>query len=396
MQSPFNCSDQALTKLITTRVILIRHGRSSFNDLKLYQGSSDTSILTEQGYQSAHQVGQFLKAESIDAIYVSPLKRVQQTTDALLKSVNFSSPKQLEIHPSLREIEMGSWEGRSFQEIQQTEVQAYSCWKQRPHEFMLEMPQAFGAITAKTTATVALPTYCYPVLDLYDRVRHFWQEILPRHQSQTVAIVSHGGTNRALISTAIGLPPARFHSLQQSNCGINILQFSEGCLKGGYLKTLNLTTPIGEILPKLKEGKQGLRLLLLPAESTSRSAISLSELLRNITIEFSLSITSPVAHSLTQEILRFHPQTIQLQSQQDSFLHHWQQTIATKSSHSSQLMTGLVIAQSTDIQKLLGNAIGLPPTDHWRLQVQPGALSILHYPAANCLPVVQAINFSSK
>ena len=35
----------------------------------------------------------------------------------------------------------------------------------------------------------------------------FWQKVLSKHQGQTILIVAHGGTNRALINTAIGLQP---------------------------------------------------------------------------------------------------------------------------------------------------------------------------------------------
>jgi phosphoserine phosphatase len=371
---------------LNTRVILIRHGRSTFNQLKLYQGSSDASVLTEQGFDSARRVGKFLKGESIDAIYSSPLKRVQQTVDVLLKELS-GFPKRLEVHSSLREIEMSNWEGRSFQDVQETEPDAYQCWKQRPHEFrLLSRP-----IDTPGTVAIALQTYSHPVLDLYDRATQFWQEILPRHRGQTVVIVSHGGTNRALISTAIELAPARFHSLQQSNCGISILNFSGDFT--AQLETLNLTTPIGETPPKLKEGKQGLRLLLLPAETPLFSTVQMTELLRDVAIDFSLSNSSDAAQLLIAQLLQNH-KTVQIQSDKARFLHHWQRTIAVKSNYSSELVTGLAVAQTADIQGILGEAIGLNPNHYDRLQIQPGALSILHYPTANHSPVVQALNFA--
>ncbi|NJN20872.1 MAG: histidine phosphatase family protein [Leptolyngbya sp. RL_3_1] len=55
-----------------TRVILLRHGRSTLNDAGCYQGSSDQSDLTSQGVLASRQVGQFLAHCPIDAIYVSP------------------------------------------------------------------------------------------------------------------------------------------------------------------------------------------------------------------------------------------------------------------------------------------------------------------------------------
>ncbi|NJL20703.1 MAG: histidine phosphatase family protein [Leptolyngbyaceae cyanobacterium SM1_3_5] len=377
MRSPSN---------FNTRVILIRHGRSTFNQLKLYQGSSDASVLTEQGYDTACQVGQLLSDRSIDAIYSSPLKRVQQTVNALLEEF-YDRPKHLEVHPSLREIEMSNWEGRSYRDVQQTEPETYQCWKQQPHEFRLQSRDA----DATGSIAVVTQTHSYPVLDLFDRTRQFWQEILPRHRGQTIVIVSHGGTNRALISTAIELAPARFHSLQQSNCGISILNFSS---ETAQLETLNLTAPIGEALPKLKEGKQGIRLLLLPVESPLSSAVCLSERLKNTAIDFSLTSVSDIAQNLAAQVLCHHPKTVGIQSNAAHSLLNWQRTIATKSSYSSELITGLVVAQTREIQQALGEAIGLNPNHHDRLQVQPGTLSVLHYPTANYSPVIQALNFA--
>lgn len=387
MQSP----SRDVASKDSTRVILVRHGRSTFNQLQLYQGSSDASVLTEQGYETARQVGKFLKDEAIAAIYTSPLQRVQQTVDAMIESLDFSCPKRLEIHPSLREIELPGWEGRSFRDIQQAEPDAYRCWKQRPQEFSLA--QADTLVSSSGAVAVAVKTHSYPVLDLYERTQQFWQDILPRHRGQTIVIASHGGTNRALIGTALGLSPTCFHSLQQSNCGISILNFPANGLTG-YLETLNLTTPLGETLPKLKEGKQGLRLLLLPTKSPVTAALPLAELLRDVPIEFSLTSSSDKAQALTDRILQYHAQTVQLQSQQERFLLNWQHTIAAKSSYSSQIMTGLVVAQTADVQQILADVIGLCPSQHWRLPIQPGTLSVLHYPTANQAPVVQALNFA--
>lgn len=375
----------------TTRVILIRHGRSTFNERKLYQGSSNASVLTEQGWQTAGQVGQYLKEQPIEAIYSSPLKRVRQTVEAILETMleTLPSTPDLHIHPGLREIDLHDWEGQSFQFVQETYAADYQCWKQRPHEFQLAADTITSLDASRRATAVAIQTRCFPVLDLYERAQQFWQDVLRHHPGQTIAVVGHGGTNRALISTALGLAAERFHCLQQSNCGISLLHFSDSCLAAGHLQTLNLTTPLGESLPKLKEGKQGLRLLLLPSESTSQSIEPLSARLREVAIEFSLA--SPDS-TIADHLLQHHPATVQLQSQQEQFLLHWQRTIEAKSSDSPHLIAGLVVAKSNDIQHIIGEAIGLSPSQRWRLQVQPGALSVLHYPVVAHSPVLQAFN----
>jgi phosphohistidine phosphatase SixA len=68
---------------LTTRVILVRHGQSTYNLKKLIQGQIDVSTLTDLGVAQARQVGETLKAIAFDAIYASPLKRAFQTASTI-------------------------------------------------------------------------------------------------------------------------------------------------------------------------------------------------------------------------------------------------------------------------------------------------------------------------
>ena len=77
-----------------TRVILVRHGRSTFNDQGRYQGSSNQSVLTQQGIDASHLVGKHLSLTPIDTIYASPLQRVQQTAQAISKGMGRQLPIQ--------------------------------------------------------------------------------------------------------------------------------------------------------------------------------------------------------------------------------------------------------------------------------------------------------------
>ncbi|MEO0771139.1 MAG: histidine phosphatase family protein, partial [Cyanobacteria bacterium J06649_4] len=53
----------------STRIILVRHGRSTFNDQGRYQGSSNQSVLTSHGITTAQLVGDSLTHIPIDIIY---------------------------------------------------------------------------------------------------------------------------------------------------------------------------------------------------------------------------------------------------------------------------------------------------------------------------------------
>ena len=60
------------------RLVLVRHGLSSFNAKGLIQGRTDDSLLTDEGYEQARKAGKALSKINFDKIYSSPLVRGQR------------------------------------------------------------------------------------------------------------------------------------------------------------------------------------------------------------------------------------------------------------------------------------------------------------------------------
>ena len=69
---------------MSLRILLVRHGLSSFNLEHRIQGRDDLSNLTETGVQQALATGEALRDLTIDAAYSSPLRRAHDTATALL------------------------------------------------------------------------------------------------------------------------------------------------------------------------------------------------------------------------------------------------------------------------------------------------------------------------
>jgi probable phosphoglycerate mutase len=371
-----------------TRVILVRHGRSSFNEQGRYQGSSNESVLTEKGRQTAQQTAQFLKEMAIDAIYASPLNRVKQTVYEMINATgDIWTNKSIQLVDDLREIEMYHWEGRPFQQVREQYPDDYQCWKERPHEFKMAPSDE---------------SQVFPVLDLYQRAQTFWQKILPQHLGQTLLIVSHGGTNHALLNTALGITAEHHHTIQQSNCGVSILEF-EPQHPLAQLQAINLTQHLGETLPKVKEGKQGLRLILVPTPTGEAEVTAIAQALQSVAIDFSLNITGEPSSAMMQQILHTHPSTVQFQTRREDFAQAWQRSIAHQRQRLSlEMMTGLVITNSTNLIWLITQALQHrvdPMTNNNlldRIHLQPGTFSVLHYPSAVHPPILQALNFGLR
>ena len=66
------------TKLLSMRVIILRHGQSTYNIQGRIQGRSDLSVLTDRGREDARLTSAAFQGLEFDAAYASPLQRAQQ------------------------------------------------------------------------------------------------------------------------------------------------------------------------------------------------------------------------------------------------------------------------------------------------------------------------------
>ena len=206
-------------------------------------------MLTPAGKTTARQVAVALKGISFDAVYSSPLKRATETAEIIVNELDTGDRPIPQYQPLelLLEIDLPLWEGLRRPEVKAKYPDEYQIWKQRPHELCMSTPQGEH----------------FPVLALHKQAKQCWQKILTRHQDDTILVVAHNGINRCLISTALGIAPERYHCVQQSNCGITVLNFTGSLGDPVQLESMNLTAHTGEKIPKPRPDHHGPRLLLV-------------------------------------------------------------------------------------------------------------------------------------
>lgn len=437
-----------------TRIILVRHGKSTYNQERRIQGRLDKSILTEAGRSAALQVGDTLSSIAFDAAYTSPLQRAKETAEIILSRL--TNPPQLQPTDKLMEIDLPLWEGMLRQDAIDKFPEAYQQWQKQPDKFSMKLPSADGEIEH------------FPVLAVFASARQFWKELLSRHRDGTILVVGHNGINRALIATASEISPDYYQSIQQSNCGISVINFGTSPVTTDeqvdpkkklavQLESLNLTAHTGEIFPKPRDGHQGPRLLLVrhgetdwnkagkfqgqidvPLNDNGRQQSQrAAELLKDVKLDFAISSSMLRPKETAEIILKYHgglqlelrdelreishglwegkfeseieasypglleewktsPETVQM-PEGENLQHVWTRAIASwREIVQSVSGTGIVVAHDAINKAILCHIFGLEPEHFWKFKQGNGAVSVIDYPhGPEGLPVLQAMNVTT-
>lgn len=158
-----------------TKLILVRHGESVGNKLKIFTGHTDLD-LTDLGIKQAKAVCEYLEPYHIDKIYSSDLIRARNTAlpTAQKRGLNIITSK------NLREIYAGSWEKMSFKDIEKNYTDDYYIWK--------------------NDIGKAICTNGESVNELKLRVEKEIHRIVYENEGKNIMVVSHGTPIRAMFT----------------------------------------------------------------------------------------------------------------------------------------------------------------------------------------------------
>ena len=293
------------------RLLLVRHGLSSFNKERRIQGRDDLSNLSEEGHEQARALGRSLQDVSIQAIYSSPLQRAAATTASLLETKGGQTPHPV-FDDGLLEVDLEPWSGQTIDELMQGSTEAYKIWKQRPME--LELQRRDGSSYK-------------PLPELMEQAQDFISKLLERHPANgndTVLVVAHNAILRCLMLVLLGEPDHGFRRLRVDNTSLSVFNIRPG--ENGpqvQIECLNSTT---HLQPLPEKGKNA-RLILVRHGETDwnkagrfqgqidiplnengrRQAAAARDFLKDIPIDRAWSSTLSRPTETAQIILEAHP-----------------------------------------------------------------------------------------
>nr|KJB69517.1 hypothetical protein B456_011G027700 [Gossypium raimondii] len=167
------------------KVILVRHGLSTWNEEGRVQGSSNLSVLTEAGVKQAERCRHALAKMHFDKCFSSPISRAKTTAEVLWQG----REEPLVFLDSLKEAHLFFLEGMKNVDAKVIYPKEYITWREDPANFYVN-----GV---------------YPLRRLWATARDAWREILFT-PGESFLVVTHKSIVRALICTALGLPPERY------------------------------------------------------------------------------------------------------------------------------------------------------------------------------------------
>lgn len=183
-----------------TRLYLIRHAEVEARYQKVFGGRIDMDI-SPRGHQQAAMLADFLRHKRFDAIYASPMKRVQQTLAPLL---NNGAPRPIVV-PDLREVDFGDWTGHDWDAVQ--ERFGASAFEWLHHLERGTIPNA------------------EPLANYRARVEPCLREILERHPGQAVAVFCHGGVIRMMLSLLLELPLSKMSAFDFDYASVSEIEW---------------------------------------------------------------------------------------------------------------------------------------------------------------------------
>jgi probable phosphoglycerate mutase len=201
---------------VSLRILLVRHGLSSFNLEHRIQGRDDLSSLTEAGVKQALATGEALRDLTLDAAYTSPLRRAHDTATTLLAAHGGGLEPQLD--QDLLEVDLAPWSGMLSREVRERFPHDHRLWHHHPEQLTLQ--RADGS------------TYA-PIPELMDQAGRFATRLLATHDpaapgQRTVLVVGHNAILRCLLLTLLGLPASGFRRLRLDNASLSVLNLSPG------------------------------------------------------------------------------------------------------------------------------------------------------------------------
>jgi probable phosphoglycerate mutase len=186
---------------------LVRHGESTWNSERRFQGMLDAP-LSARGRAQASALAAGLGDMRFDALYASPLSRARETAAVCAERLGLEAV----LLDELREIGLGDWEGLTLDAVEARDGEYYRRWLEAP----VDHPAPGGE----------------PMPGLASRVRAALDQLCATHPDGRVLVVAHGGVIASALCGWLDRPLNAIWSFRLANASITRVVLPAGRLLG--------------------------------------------------------------------------------------------------------------------------------------------------------------------
>jgi len=258
------------------KLYLVRHGQSTGNVGGTLMGQSDHP-LTELGEAQARAAAARLApfgpmpvhcsdlpravatAEHIQRVWAVPggaVPAAEATPPAGAAPPPGAPPPQVLPDPRLRELDLGDYEGRSWEEFE-ADTDLTAAFAADPYGTALPGGESLAHLEKRALAAVRdlLAEHGAGVGDGDGTSASVTATgFVPTPEGAVACVVSHDGPIRALLNHYLGVPPEKWWALSTTHGGVSLLEFVQGYV---HVRFVNATSHLAGLEPDTFVPSQG-------------------------------------------------------------------------------------------------------------------------------------------
>ena len=131
------------------KLYLTRHGQTLWNLEGRFQGWND-SPLSEKGISNAMALRERLKDVKFYEVYTSPVGRAVETA----RIISGLNEDMITLDKNLREINLGSWEGKLVKDIEMSYPLEYEMFWNEPHLYKRDGSESYYEVQRRAMQTI--------------------------------------------------------------------------------------------------------------------------------------------------------------------------------------------------------------------------------------------------
>lgn len=183
---------------------LIRHGEIEGAAEARLIGRTDVALSTrglDQARRLSETLAEALADTQLSAVYSSDLQRALATAEIIASKHGVTVTE----NAAWREIDMGQWEGLTMKHVHDESPELVTQLFTDPSSFQYPDGESFATFTT--------------------RIQNALKDLLSKHATDRVALVTHGGVCRVIIGNVLGMPPSYWLRLAQDYGCLNVIEW---------------------------------------------------------------------------------------------------------------------------------------------------------------------------